>query len=320
MTNPRNADETIQASLGRRAPYTQVGEWITFSGISPSAKELYTILAAHINYQRSDREVWPSKATLAEIMGLKQARAIDSYIKELIDLGAVDVQKRRNPNGLQARNHYTIHEAPPTDYDGPQSLKEFYEKRRPQPVDNHKTPGGPVVRSTAPRSALQRTSVVRSTAPELDEGFELEMKTLPPLGPVTAEAEPTGEGGGPDESAPSDEARYVVDELPPVGGRRVDNRRALAELLDAKVGQGWTLTQLQKELTRDLGSAESPGVYFRRLEALEAPLMAKRAPKPAFRLEPLPAPVPFTPPQHCKPHDRVIYNCRKCKPLKGATT
>jgi hypothetical protein len=123
---------------GRRyehPPFTMVPEWITFASISMQAKALYQILAAHVNQERKlavgDTTVWPSEAMMARASGYAQTRSVRAYVKELEALGAIEVERTRNPfNPMRKMNIYTVHEAPPSDYDGPTSLTDFYARNR----------------------------------------------------------------------------------------------------------------------------------------------------------------------------------------------
>ncbi|MFD6335098.1 hypothetical protein ACFWGI_36740 [Streptomyces niveus] len=119
-----------------RPPFTMVPEWITFSGLSMQAKALYQILAAHVNQERKlalgDTQVWPSEAMMALAAGYAQERSVRRYVRELEALGAINVERTRNPfNHMRKMNIYTVHEAPPPGYDGPADLDDFYQRNRP---------------------------------------------------------------------------------------------------------------------------------------------------------------------------------------------
>lgn len=107
-------------------PYTKLGDWVLFSGASGMACKLYWIFRGHVNHQRGDRLVWPTRRELAKMLGLAKTAGVDPYIEELKALGAIDVQKQHRHNGSQTNNLYTVHMAPPEGYTGPQSLTDVY--------------------------------------------------------------------------------------------------------------------------------------------------------------------------------------------------
>lgn len=113
-------------------PFTQCPTWIALSGISPQARALYWILAMHLNMRRvenGDREVWPSKESIAALMGLTKASAIDRYMGELVAIRAVEVFRRREGR-MRTRNRYMIHRNAPKGWSGPKSIAEYYARRK----------------------------------------------------------------------------------------------------------------------------------------------------------------------------------------------
>lgn len=116
--------ESLRA--GRRAQtFVATPEWVVFSGVSPQAIALYTVLLAHVNRERRDGIVWPGMGSLAAMLGFKQRKSVQRYLGELVALGAVDVDRERS---MRRRNLYTVHETPPDGYAGPRSLREYYER------------------------------------------------------------------------------------------------------------------------------------------------------------------------------------------------
>lgn len=120
---------TVELIAGRRAPYSQLGDWVMLSGASAQACKLYWIYVAHINRSRGDNRVWPKREDLAELLG-SSVDTVDRYNKELSKLGALDIIARRYSNNLRARNAYRVHETPPAGYAGPLGLSDFYSKRQ----------------------------------------------------------------------------------------------------------------------------------------------------------------------------------------------
>jgi hypothetical protein len=199
MAQPVVGDASIELARGRRAPYTQVGDWVALSTVSRGAKALYWLLAAHVNPQRDDGGVWPSRRALAEALGYAKVESVDPLVKELTQLGAVEVERRRHANGAPAPNRYVVHETPPAGYTGPTSLADFYDRRR------RKTARPGVARYTGvPPSA--GGGVPRSTGGGVPPctGYELDQEDLdqeepPPPTPSTVTggtivARPRGEG------------------------------------------------------------------------------------------------------------------------------
>lgn len=191
MGEQATLDVQIEVAAGRRAPYTQLGDWVALSGVSAHAKALYWHLSMHVNIERGDFEVWPSRETLAEWCGFTKTSSVDRYVAELAAIGAVEVRVRRYANGMRTRNRYVIHQAPPAGHTGPRSLAEWYERHRgddsrspsqgttARPAETRKAAGRPVVPSRGPRqspaadsgSPPQRTGT--QTKEELDEHLSL---------------------------------------------------------------------------------------------------------------------------------------------------
>ncbi|MFF9409860.1 hypothetical protein ACF1B0_30700 [Streptomyces anandii] len=129
--DPTALDHTLEVSLGRRAPFTQVGDWVLLSGVDSDARTLYWALSAHLNASREDNEVWPGLLTLARILGLKKPENVSKYILQLEVIGAVEVL--RSSTGLVRRNRYIVHQTPPAGYSGPQSMADWYALSRTTP-------------------------------------------------------------------------------------------------------------------------------------------------------------------------------------------
>lgn len=190
-------DEVV---VGRGPAYVQVPLWIVFSGVSPTALALYNLFAAHVNARRGDREVWPSRPDLAGWLSLKKASSVDRYITELVDLGAVDVHRRRTRDGMRTRNQYVIHFEPPPGHTGPRTIADVYANR----PDSEVPAAQPVVPSEGPRA-------VASEPPQEVSAGE----------PVVPSRGPRSAAGGTTSSAPGDSGS------PPQGTRtrRTGTRR-----------------------------------------------------------------------------------------------
>lgn len=128
-TDPNELDETLEVTLGRRAPFSQLGDWVLFSGVDSDARTLYWGLSAHINTsERSDTEVWPGLATLARILQLKKPENVSKFMLQLEVIGAIEVV--RTMVGLVRRNRYIVHQTPPASHTGARSTSEWYALNR----------------------------------------------------------------------------------------------------------------------------------------------------------------------------------------------
>ncbi|THJ75382.1 helix-turn-helix domain-containing protein [Candidatus Frankia alpina] len=170
--------EPVEGAVGRRAPFTQVGDWVVLASISMQAKTIYWMLSAHV--KRRDRAAWPSRESLAEWCGFGQARSVDRYLAELVDLGAIEIYRTRSADGLRTRNRYTVQEYPPDGYQGLMSFDAYHRAQQAptdeaapvepddvQAADPDDARGAPQ-RTTAPPARTRKTAgqpVVRSSAP-----------------------------------------------------------------------------------------------------------------------------------------------------------
>jgi hypothetical protein len=183
-TNGKLPEEVV-FELGRRAPYSQVGDWVMLSGVDPKASALYWFLYAHVNQKRGDSEVWPGKEIQAVFMKLSRGDKVDPYLKQLVGINAIEIRRERMANGMRTRNKYTIHQQPPEGYAGPRSMKDWYQihdlvergqagtgglSAAEEPPAQHVPPSGGV------RTPVERGSVPPSGGPELYEE-ELDERT-----------------------------------------------------------------------------------------------------------------------------------------------
>ncbi|MFI6029408.1 hypothetical protein [Amycolatopsis magusensis] len=123
--------EQLEVQTGRRAPFTQLGDWVLLAPIRNQAKVLYWALSAHINTTRGDTEVWPTQDMLAEMLGFSEGRKIRPFLAELQAIDAIAIRKARRYAGkMRTRNIYIVHQSPPEEYKDLVSLGNFYEARR----------------------------------------------------------------------------------------------------------------------------------------------------------------------------------------------
>lgn len=85
-----------------------VPEWVILADVSGNAVRLYALLNRFAN---SAGRAWPSRRTLAEMLRTSMA-TIDRAKDELVGVGALTVEHRKNPAGDPSSNLYTIHVRP----------------------------------------------------------------------------------------------------------------------------------------------------------------------------------------------------------------
>lgn len=125
----------MRIKQGRRAPYTQLGDWVMLAPtdvVRHAAKVLYWALSAHLTVKQDDDtepelRVNPTLEMLAAMLGFSRKDKLLPYIDDLEALGAIEVDSELVPGeGNRRRNTYTIHQSPPPEYDHYESLGEFY--------------------------------------------------------------------------------------------------------------------------------------------------------------------------------------------------
>jgi hypothetical protein len=126
-------------------PFIIFPKWLNRKA-SPQAKCLYLFLKEYAN--NHTREAYPSRPTLAADMGFARAASVDPYIKELEDLGAITVTRKKLAGGKNVANVYTLHAV------------DRRAVRQGAPLNQQYAPA-------ASSSTVQPQSVVRSSGPEL---------------------------------------------------------------------------------------------------------------------------------------------------------
>jgi hypothetical protein len=195
---------------GDTLPFSQPPHWLMLAPISAGAKTLYTLLVMHVNREDpANRTCWPEQQTLAEMMGFTRHQSVAPYIDELERLGAMTVDRVRNPKQpLRKRNYYHMvmanDPAPAGIVD--LALTDWYRRNaeefpahpgsavertsavagEPDVAESEGTES-PEVRSTAPGEVRPSApSDVRSTAQELEE-LELDQGDEEKLSPANRE-------------------------------------------------------------------------------------------------------------------------------------
>ncbi|MBD3004760.1 hypothetical protein [Streptomyces sp. 5-10] len=111
--------------------YTPNPVWITLARIKPQAKIAWTFLAEHANVGRQmgvQNLPCPKMDTIAEAIGTSR-KQLRFYLDDLVDIGALEIEEYRYAGGMRRGYRYKPIFNPPADYDGPTSLKQFYDGR-----------------------------------------------------------------------------------------------------------------------------------------------------------------------------------------------
>lgn len=131
--------EPVRIKQGRRAPYTQLGDWVMLAPtgvVRHAAKVLYWALSAHLTVRQDDDapaelQVNPTLEMLAVMLGYSRRDKLLPYLDDLVALGAIEVDSELVVGeGNRRRNTYTIHQSPPDEYEHHESLGEFYRTYR----------------------------------------------------------------------------------------------------------------------------------------------------------------------------------------------
>ncbi|WP_067574451.1 hypothetical protein [Nocardia acidivorans] len=136
-TRQFSEDEDIELYEGRPEPvlpYSMLGDWVMLAlqvkKVRHPALSLYWALVAHVNANRAkkgDRKVWPTQKTLAKMLGYSEGKKIKPYLDELVAIDAIEILTKPVPGGgFRVQSTYVIHKSPPPDYDGMESLQDFY--------------------------------------------------------------------------------------------------------------------------------------------------------------------------------------------------
>lgn len=98
-----------------------IPHWVLFSKISAQAVRLYCALRTYADNKTN--ESWPSRPTLAKDMQVDSVKTVDRAIKELIEIGALKVEKRFYDKQQQT-NLYILMSLPPSDMGVPTQPQE----------------------------------------------------------------------------------------------------------------------------------------------------------------------------------------------------
>lgn len=86
--------------------FSMIPKWVMISDLSSGAIRLYGVLMCYAD--NKTHEAYPSRKTLADDMQLKRVRSVDTYIEELVEFGALIVNKRKRKDGSYMSSLYTL--------------------------------------------------------------------------------------------------------------------------------------------------------------------------------------------------------------------
>lgn len=272
-------DEQIEVVAGRKAPLTTVPDWVTlypgsdkspmYKGkiLSPQAKAVYNVLAMHVNIDRGDGTCWPSRKTIAHILGFSREQSVDQYLDQLDAADAIDRQPITRPNGALGVR-YIVHQTPPPGYDGEQNVGELYARlRAEQGRERTRLPGRP--RKTAAPAADPATPepTAEETAEQAPAAKKAPAKKAPAKKATTAKEAPA-------KKAPAKKAAAAK----PPEREKTPEEIALDEKAHGGAEKWWQRAAEgvdQKVMRPLMGTAKQKSGYFLNLrtrirEALEA--------------------------------------------------
>ncbi|WP_030372358.1 helix-turn-helix domain-containing protein [Streptomyces rimosus] len=148
-------DEQFEVVVGRKAPFSMIPDWVTlypgskshpmYRGkiLAPQAKAVYNVLAMHVNVASGDSSCWPSRKTIARILGFSREQSVDQYLDQLDDADAIDREPMTRPNGAKGIR-YLVHQMPPAGFEGETNVGEHYKHRREEEAQKlSRGPGRP---------------------------------------------------------------------------------------------------------------------------------------------------------------------------------
>ena len=105
----RAAELDEGAGLILEQHFAIVPEWVLDADISDAALRLYAVL---LRYGQTSGQRMPSRAVLASRLRKRSKDSVDRALKELVRVGAVVVQRRRDGN-VNLTNRYIVRSTPP---------------------------------------------------------------------------------------------------------------------------------------------------------------------------------------------------------------
>lgn len=87
-------------------PWAMVPDWLIRSSVSDRAVRVFALLDRHAD--RDTKEAYPARATLARVLERTKS-SIDRALKELVDVGALSIERRLDAAGEPTSNLYRLH-------------------------------------------------------------------------------------------------------------------------------------------------------------------------------------------------------------------
>lgn len=97
-----SSGDRVTSDIG---PFAMLPQWILHADISDRAVRLFAILARHAD--RDTGEAYPSRRTLAQTLKVSRD-SVDRALKELVSIGAVEVEPRLDAFGDWTTNLYRL--------------------------------------------------------------------------------------------------------------------------------------------------------------------------------------------------------------------
>jgi hypothetical protein len=105
------SDQTAPVRWGDFGPFGIVPEWLIDAAVSDRAIRIYALLSRYAQYHGG--ETFRGKKELAERLRCSKP-SIDRALRELIAVGAIEIQDRWANNGAQRENGYVVWAAAPS--------------------------------------------------------------------------------------------------------------------------------------------------------------------------------------------------------------
>ena len=269
LADANGEESTVVIRRGRGSvPYCVLPTWVALAGLPGQAQAAYWQLALHLSTQRTDRDVWPTRSSLARRLRLRRPQSVDPYLDVLVEIGAIEKRtERTGTNRMRKRLVITVHFEPPADYTGPMSLADLdeddEESAKPQVAPVVRSTASPVVRSTA-------SPVVRSTAQELITKGTTNHRNNQPASAVdvTSGTESGRLVGG--EEGEHDKAAAVLASLPVRTPLPASTVRTLAPHVADLLASGWTPGELTEHWTTGLPASYGVGLLIQRVRDTRA--------------------------------------------------
>jgi hypothetical protein len=278
---PEDLDEQFEVVAGRKAPLTLVPDWITlypgtdkspmYRGkiLSPQAKAVYNVLAMHVNVDRGDGTCWPSRKTIASILGFSREQSVDPYLDQLDEADAIDRQPITRPNGALGVR-YIVHQTPPPGYDGEQSISEHYKRRREEQAEQQTRPPGRPRKTAAPAAAPATPEPAAEETPEQPPAAKKAPAKKAPAKKAAAGKAPAKKGTAPAKKAP---AKKAAEKAP--AKQKTPEELEIEELAQVAADAWWEEAKkmvANNDMGPLIGSTSGPYLNLRKLlkESFEA--------------------------------------------------